>query len=53
MDGDDGRAICLKLTEGTMESGQLVIIRTRGDSGENCRLFKSMTVDNLMGKGSA
>ena len=50
-DNPQGLAICLKLTEGTMTKGQLVIIRTRGDAGEDCRFFKPMTVDNLMGKG--
>jgi len=52
-DNPDGRAICLKLTEATMVGpvNRLCIIRTRGD--HTCEFFKGLTVDNLMGKGSA
>lgn len=52
-DNIDGRAICLKLTEETMVGPvkRLCIIRTRGD--HTCEFFKPMTVEQLMGKGSA
>lgn len=46
---DDGMAICLKLTEATMETGRrrLCIIRTTGD--HTCDLFKPMTAEQLLG----
>jgi hypothetical protein len=51
-DNEGGLAVCLKLTSEGMNNGQLVLIRTRGDFGQECELFKPMTVDNLMGKGN-
>jgi hypothetical protein len=51
-DNEEGRAVCLKLTSASMNSGELILIRTRGDYGDGCELFRPMTVDNLMGKGN-
>ena len=50
-DNQEGRAICLKLTEATMNGGmqRLCIIRTRGD--HSCEFFKPLTVENILGKG--
>ena len=50
LNSEDGMAICLKLTEATMEGPlkKLCIIRTTGDHG--CEFFKPLTVENLLGK---
>jgi len=49
LDLDDGRSVCLKLTEATMEEPpkKLRIIRTTGDQG--CAFWRPMTAGQLTG----